>query len=52
MNLLEVYLRNLNDYPKFKRKNKWADRLVVKFAGISLALLFIKIAAEFIVESL
>lgn len=51
MNLLELYLMDTNDYPRFKRKNKWADRFLVKLAGISFIGILLKISIDFSIES-
>jgi hypothetical protein len=52
MNLLNNYLVELNDYPKFKknRAKKFLESNISKMLIISFALLTIKIGAEYLVE--
>ena len=46
------YLHEVNDYPRFKRRNKWVDKFLVRFAATSLLFLLVKISAEYLVEVL
>lgn len=52
MNLFEQYMIDLNTYPRFKRKNKWADKFLVRIAGAFFLLMLLKFLVEFILESI
>jgi len=54
MNLLDEYLKEVNDYPKFKRSTvkKWSDKLISHLFVISLGALLVKMLAEWLMESM
>lgn len=52
MNLLNNYLVELNDYPKFKKNKlkRFLESNISKMLVISFILLTVKIGAEYLVE--
>lgn len=52
MNLLNNYLIELNDYPKFKknRLKRFLESNIARILAVSFALLFLKISAEYVAE--
>lgn len=50
--LFNRYLCELNSFKVFKKRVKFFDRFLVRFAGVSFLLLCMKFLAEYLVETL
>lgn len=50
--LFNSYLADVNSFKVFKKRVKFFDRFLVKFAGASFLLLCVKFLAEWLIESM
>lgn len=49
--LFNAYFSEVNSFQTFKKRSKVFDKFLVKFAAVSLLLLFAKILAEWLIEA-
>ena len=50
--LFNSYLTELNTYPVLRKRRRFFDRFLVRFAGVSFLLLCVKFLAEWLIEIL
>jgi len=50
--LFNQYLINVNSFPTFKKRIKFFDRWLVRFAAAGLVVLLLKVLIEFTIETL
>ena len=55
MNLLDIYLIDVNNYTVFKKRSycmRFIDKKLIKFTAIAFLFLIVKMLAEFLAEYL